>query len=124
MKALVAVVLGFTLAGCGSSTGGTGSTASGVDTSKRLDALSAAEKAQLCDWMASKYGGYGASKTCGADLTLEGPANQAECVAMIPPTCAATVAQAEACENQTSCSNPIPESCAPLIDCIFPGGGV
>jgi hypothetical protein len=123
MKALVALVLGFALAGCGSSSGG-GSASSGVDATKRLDALSAAEKGQLCDWIASKMGGYGHTTSCGSDLTLDAPANQAECVAEMPATCAATVAQAEACQNQTSCTNPLPEACAPIIDCILGGGGV
>jgi hypothetical protein len=119
MKGFVTLVLGFVLAGCGSSGGG--STSSGVDTTKRLDSLSAAEKGQMCDWIASKMGGYGASKSCGADLTLEAPASQAECVAEMPATCAATVAQLEACTNQTSCENILPESCAPIIECVLGG---
>jgi hypothetical protein len=123
MKGLVALVLGFALLGCGGSTG-TGSTSSGVDASKRIDSLSADEKAKLCDWLAARYGGYGATKSCGGDLTLEAPASQAECVAEnFPSPCAVTVGQGEACENQTSCENPIPEACAPLIECLL-GGGV
>jgi len=122
MKGLVALVLGFALAGCGSSSGG--GTSSGVDTGKRIDSLTADEKAKVCDWLAAKYGGYGATKSCGADLTLEAPASQAECVAENFPTpCAATVGQGEACENATSCENPIPEACAPIVAC-FLGGGV
>ena len=116
MKGLVAVVLGLVLGGCGSSTGGGGGS-SGVDSSKRIDSLSASEKAQYCDWVNAKLGGYGATMSCGSDITLEADASQAECVASAPTSCAATVAQAEACANMMSCQNLIPPSCAPLFEC-------
>lgn len=119
MKGLVAIVLGVALVGCGSSTG-SGGGSSGVDSSKRLDSLTATEIAQFCDWTNAKLGGYGATMSCGGDITLEADANQAECVAGAPTTCAATVAQAEACANMMSCQNIIPEACAPLFACSSP----
>lgn len=120
MKGLIAVMLGVGMlaVGCGSSSGGGGGNgASGVASGKRLDALTDAEKAMLCDWQANKLGGYGMSVDCGGGLTIDAEPSQAECVSSAPTSCAATVGQAEACSNAMSCSNLIPNECAPLFQC-------
>jgi hypothetical protein len=116
MKGLVAVILGTLAIGCGGSGGGAPG-ASGVASGKRLDTLTDAEKAQLCDWTNAKLGGYGGSIDCGGGLTLDAKPSQAACVAGLPTTCAATVAQAEACANAQSCANLVPAECAPLLQC-------
>jgi len=62
--------------------------------------LTDAEKTQICDWVASLYGGYGKSMTCPDDSPVIGPATQADCLAQttsITSNCAATVAQEEIC---------------------------
>jgi hypothetical protein len=69
---------------------------SGVDQSKTLGELSATEKKQFCDWTAGINGGYNKSTSCGT-TTISGPKSQAACVQKLPPACAATVAEAEAC---------------------------
>lgn len=107
-----------TAAGCDDNGGGGGGMgASGVASSKRLDSLTDAEKALLCDWTNAKLGGYGMSMDCGGGLSLDADASQAECVADWFTTCAATVAQGEACANASSCADLIPAACAPIASC-------
>ncbi len=115
MKGLIVVMLGVLAIGCGGSSGGGGGS-SGVSSGKRLDSLTAAEKATICDWINGKLGGYGATMDCGNGVTLEADASQADCVAAAPTSCSATVAQAEACYNASSCSNPFPSQCGFLLD--------
>ncbi len=50
MKGLIAVMLGALAIGCSGSSGGGGG-ASGVASGKRLDSLTDAEKATICDWI-------------------------------------------------------------------------
>jgi hypothetical protein len=117
MKGLIVVMLGAFAIGCGSSGGGGGGNgASGVPSGKRLDALTDAEKGMFCDWTNAKLGGYGMSMDCGG-FTLDADASQADCVSSAFTSCAATVAQAEACANAVSCSNLVPSQCAPLANC-------
>jgi hypothetical protein len=115
MKGLIVVMLGALAIGCGGSSG-SGGGASGVPSGKRLDSLTDAEKASFCDWANAKLGGYGKSVDCGGGLTLDADASQADCVAQAPTSCAATVAQGEACLNAQSCSNLLPSQCAFLFD--------
>ena len=118
MKGLIVVMLGALAIGCGSSGGGGGGNgASGVPSGKRLDSLTDAEKGLLCDWTNAKLGGYGMSKDCGGGFSLDADPSQADCVAGAPTSCAATVAQAEACANAQSCANLLPSQCAPLANC-------
>ena len=119
---LVLVLLGVVAAGCGSDGAKGGS---GVDKSKSLASLSAAEKGQLCDWNASLSGGYGKTMTCTDGTDASNDADQAECV-MALPTCTVTVGQFEAC-TQTVVTVPLcdqiakvftaPE-CAALAGCL------
>lgn len=93
---------------------------SGVEGSKRLDALSNDERAKICDFMAAKVGGYDGAIECDADISLESPyPTQAECVADAPATCAATVSQLEQCTKDQSCTNLLPSSCAPVFACLL-----
>ena len=101
----------------GGSGGTSGSTTSGVQGTKRLDALTADEKKKLCDFQAQHFGGYGKSIDCGGGLTLDADASQAECVSAWPTNCAMTVSQAEACSRDAKCSDPLPDSCAPIFEC-------
>ena len=95
------------LASCGGSVSNPAG-ASGVDSSKRLIALTNAEKGLLCDWMVAKAGSYGNPGTCNRTqpvatypfLTYD---DQAACIAdardETDTGCLATVAQMEACVN-------------------------
>ena len=91
--------------------------ASGVQGSKRIDQLTQTEAAILCDFAAQEFGGYGTIMNCGDGTTIEADANQAECVASRPTTCAMTVSQYEVCISEVSCANFLPASCAPLLQC-------
>ena len=93
------------LASCG---GSSGAGASGVDSSKRLISLTAAERGLLCDWMVMKAGSYGNPGTCdrtqpAATYPFLAYDDQAACVEDGPDAtttgCLATVAQMEACVN-------------------------
>jgi len=101
------------------SCGTNASSTSGVPLTTRLDALTPEQKAAICDWVAQLYGGYGAHLSCGGLDTLDAPTTQADCVSNMDATsCAATVADTEACEKDTSCDDPFPASCNPIIyDC-------
>ena len=78
----------------------------------------APEKQMFCDWTALHFGGYGKSIACPDGVTtLDGPTSQAQCVSRSPTNCAVTVTQAEQCMKDTSCSDPVPASCAGLFNC-------
>jgi len=103
----------------GAGSGGTsGSSTSGVQGSKRLDALTTDEKKKLCDFQAQHFGGYGHSIDCSDGTSLSADDSQADCVSQWPTTCSMTVTQAEACTKDSTCADPIPDSCAPLFQCL------
>ena len=115
LPALPAAMLVVLLLGCGSSNecsddgggfgvgeadSGLGETASGVGGTEAIANLTDEEKTQICDWVASLYGGYGRSMTCPDGTPVIGPSTQADCLAQatsIRSGCAATVAQEESC---------------------------
>jgi hypothetical protein len=103
-----------------SACGGDGAGASsGVAGDKRLDSLTADEKAKLCDWGAAKFGGYGHTTDCGDGYSISAVESQAACVAGLPEECDKTVADVEQCANDVSCQNPGQESvsCQALAEC-------
>jgi len=74
--------------------------------------------------IATLYGGYGKTIDCGSSgdmsLSITGPANQAECLAeaaLVPATCPATVAQAQACTKaMANCDSTISQTaCVPMM---------
>jgi hypothetical protein len=90
----------------------------------RIADLTPDEKAQLCDWAASLFGGYGRSVSCTDGTSASSKSSQAACVAdAIPPGCEATVADEEACGRKVHdfCGSALdmPE-CAPLLPCTTP----
>ncbi|MBX3216280.1 MAG: hypothetical protein KF850_29845 [Labilithrix sp.] len=96
---------------------------SGIDPDKTVGGLSTAEKKQLCDWQASVSGGYGKKTTCDDGVSSSTPKDQAACVQrMSLPSCAATIAEVEACiklDAKDPCALAIlsaPE-CEPLRAC-------
>lgn len=115
------VMLALWCASCGGNDGGgnTGLGASGLEKSKTWSTLTMAERATLCDWEASKFGGYGMSMDCGNGTSIGAYPSQQACIDNFPPTCGATVAQFEACGNDSSCATGIfAPSCAPLAACL------
>jgi hypothetical protein len=102
-----------------SAIGGCGSDSkSSAGSSKRLDQLTTDERKAICDSVSAMLGGYGASKDCGGGLTLDAPTDQAECLAEYTYTnCPVTVAQAEKCVSEQSCTTLIPASCQGLFAC-------
>jgi hypothetical protein len=86
--------------GVGETDSGVGEPNSGVDETEAIANLTDGEKTQICDWVASLYGGYGNSMTCPDGTPVVGPSTQADCLAQATPIrsgCAATVAQEESC---------------------------
>jgi hypothetical protein len=119
----------------GSGNGGTDGgispgTTSGVTGTKKLPNLTAADRKAICDWTADLYGGYGKIIECGdvggISVTIYGPASQAECIAeaaLVPSTCQATVAQAEACvKTLADCDESNDDAaCAEILVCSSTG---
>jgi hypothetical protein len=122
LKRLVLVVaLVPWFASCGGNDGGgnTGPGASGLEKSKTWSTLTMEERATLCDWGASMFGGYGMSMDCGNGSSIGSYPSQQACIDNFPPTCGATVAQFEACANASNCTTGIlPPACAPLAACL------
>lgn len=118
MFRLVSLIVIGSLAACGSS-------GSGVDTSKKLTALSADERQQLCEYMVEVEGGVH-SKTCGDGITLT-VRNATECAtgfASFSASCTATVENAEACAEAAGddlCNLLTSPACSFLFQCA--GGG-
>jgi hypothetical protein len=86
--------------GVGETDSGLGEANSGVDETEAIANLTDAERTQICDWVASLYGGYGNSMTCPDGTPVVGPSTQPNCLAeatSIRSGCAATVAQEESC---------------------------
>lgn len=108
-------------ASCGQDGGGgeTGPGASGLEKSKAWSTLTMAEKGTLCDWEAAKFGGYGMRMDCGDGSSIGAYPSQQACIDNFPATCGATVAEFEACGNDSSCATGIfAPSCAPLVACL------
>lgn len=109
----------------------TGSSQSGVSGNAAIGTLTDAERRQVCDWMASNYGGYGQKGTTvqckeGFSVTPKAPKSQESCVkdmAKVPSTCKATVSESEDCilymqanqcggeKNPPACATLLVESC-------------
>jgi len=122
LKRLVSVVMlvtGFAACGENGGSGETGPGASGLEKSKVWSTLTVAERATLCDWEASMFGGYGMSMDCGDGSSIGSFPSQQACIDNFSATCAATVAQFEACANASNCTTGIfPPACAPLLACV------
>lgn len=95
-------------------------TSSGVAPTTKLGDLAAGDKQKLCDYRAAKYGGYGKSVDCGNGTSIGADDDLNQCLGMngLGGDCAsATVSDFEKCNNDTTCDNPQPDSCQPLLDC-------
>lgn len=96
---------------------------SGVDVTKRLGDLSAAEMRDVCTWVIAQQGGEGAVHQCenGDTVTLD---TVDECVAERDgfDTCSVTVRQLEECVlavGEDVCLAPSTPVCQPLGECDF-----
>ena len=114
-------------AGSGSVPGLSGSSRSGVATGQAVNAISDADRAAICDWVAESNGGYGGSRPAiqceGFKTTPKAPKSQADCVeslAKSAATCTATVGQVEDClvyfQNNPCGKDKNPPACAPLMN--------
>jgi hypothetical protein len=105
------------LAACGGSDSGS----SGVDGSKKLTALDASERDQLCQYMFDAEGGAH-SKMCGDGITIT-VKSAAECATSLggfSASCTATVENAEACAEAAGddlCNLLSSQSCSFLFQC-------
>jgi hypothetical protein len=96
-----AIVLGLFLAACGGDDGGDFPPESGVEPSQPVSALTPADVNTLCAWSIDAEGGAGHVHQCGDGFEVT-TLTVAECEADLAGwTCAATVADYEACINAT-----------------------
>jgi hypothetical protein len=110
----------------GGASGSSGSaTTAPLDPSATLPSLSAAQKGELCDWVASRLGGYGTTTSCPGGTGIMVAANQADCVAGLAvsaDSCQATVQDEYNCINsvvQLPCTSTYYAltECNPIISC-------
>src|SRR5262249_5874770 len=97
------------------------SSGSGVDSTKKLTALSTSERQKLCDYMVEAEGGVH-SKMCGNGLTItvKGASECTTNFAALSATCTATVDNAETCAEaggEDLCNLVTSPACSFLIQC-------
>jgi|SRR5580658_242093 hypothetical protein len=126
---------------CGGGGGGTGGplladagATSGIDESTSLPNLTSAQATLLCEWMATRMGGYDVLLACGSSGEFIASEPYSQCLsgdkwknapapsdASLPPVCTATVSDAENCINgvveQKPCTT-FPSACIDLTNCI------
>ena len=89
--------------GGGAPGGGTGGAPIGdpaIDGSKRIDSLTASEKAALCDWGASLYGGYGMKVMCADGTSSSSSDSREGCINDPVQPCPITVAEFVPCSRK------------------------
>lgn len=118
MLRLVPFVVFAALVACSDSGSSSGS---GVDGTKKLTALSATERQQVCEYMVQAEGGP-QSKTCGNGITVS-VKTAADCttgLAAFSASCTATVDNAEACAEAAGddlCNLLNSQACSFLFQC-------
>lgn len=116
------VALAACLVACSSEESAPQGPTSGLDRSHALAGLSIDDQKKLCDWEASRYGGYGQQRaiTCnGTSVAITADADQAKCLAdakKFNPACEATVGDFEICINE-ALDNPCVQTAAKLSSC-------
>jgi hypothetical protein len=92
-----------------------------VDPTTMLASLTSADHQELCNWVAGRLGGWGASVMCSDGDTFSGPASESSCAqqSMSAVTCTETVADLQDCINQiVGGCQAIPVTCLNLLfDC-------
>jgi len=100
---------------------------SGIDESTPVLSLTPAQKTFLCEWVATRIGGYGRTIDCGSGDTISSD-TYSECLAggmftNVSPDCAATVSDVETCINgvveQQPCTG-FPFGCLNILACAEP----
>jgi hypothetical protein len=119
------------LAGCdgnsgygaaGTSLGGVagGTMSSGLPRDAHVKALGSADLATLCDWSASKLGGYNRRITCPDGSWVMAKMSRMACEQTVTSSpCDLTVGEIEDCTDAVTAApcGAIPEECAPLLLC-------
>jgi hypothetical protein len=120
---VAAALLGvFALAGGGCGGGGASDAPLPLASERQIKSLSPGERAQLCDWVAGRFGGYGKSIQCN-DGRRSARDSQAECLGSLAGnTCPATAGDVETCTDLTlTCASIgtvlLDAACQRLIDC-------
>lgn len=118
---LISVTLISALTVC--SSGADAQLPSGIPPSKEVVYLTPLEKAQMCDWIAARFGGYGVRPDCTSSVFAY--PDQETCVRELPngtytPNCQATVVQMATCvmslpKCPTATDVSDSEQCAPLL---------
>ncbi len=119
-KIISGVALSLALVACGGDDD-VGDGGSGVDGSKTIVSMSESEKTSFCEWAIATQGGAGTVHQCdGFTLTVQ---SVAECVADFADfqaSCAATVAQGEACVSAIAAMPCMPATtaCEAIFACL------
>jgi len=99
---------------------------SGLDPNQPVNALSTTEWAELCDWAAGRFGGYGRSITCADGNRIGAQSSKDACVsdyARLGPSCTLTVDDVQSCINgavePTPCQH-VPGECFQILFCATP----
>ncbi|HMA91525.1 MAG TPA: hypothetical protein VKP30_02520 [Polyangiaceae bacterium] len=97
-----------------------------IDPARMLNALTAPEKGELCDWQASQIGGYGSSPTCKDGSPVTVAKSQNACIQAMPTSasCDATVQDLIDCIYRVAtepCQSTLfmSDECDPLVSCAL-----
>jgi|SRR5580658_8616347 hypothetical protein len=128
---LVLIALAIACGGSGDGTGGPlladAGLTSGIDESTPLLGLTPAQATSLCEWVATRVGGYGRTIDCGSGDTISSD-TYSQCLSggmfvNVSPDCTATVSDVETCINgvveQDPCTG-FPFGCLNILVCAEP----
>jgi hypothetical protein len=102
---------------------------SGLPRTKRLTDLTVGETTKLCDWTASRFGGYNVVTICGGGNEARSFDSRQDCVTYLRPAslgCKASVGDVEDCiklTQQKVCSPTPVRECASTNNCVALAGG-
>jgi len=115
----VAIVIGWgvlSMPGCGTAPG----SSSGLPRDAHVKSLASADQAILCDWVASKFGGYGHRISCPNGNGVIAEMNRMACEqTATSSSCDSTVGQLEDCVNAVAAApcGGVPPACASMVGC-------
>jgi hypothetical protein len=125
------LVVAVSTAGAGCGGGSSGSSAplsdpgpsSGLNRSEALRSLTAAQRTQLCDWSAGRFGGWGVTKHCADGSTVSSAQSEDTCTYQLSnasSSCTATVGNVEDCiDGAVPTCSAIPIQCLEFLSCAM-----
>jgi hypothetical protein len=97
-----------------------------IDPMQKVSTLTTPQQAEICDWAAELFGGYGAKPVCssGDPITVAGSQQQCLAQSAYPGSCTATVSDEIACFRALA-TNPCAvelftaKECNALVECML-----